>query len=174
MEHISFIVDELNKLPSGVYSILGVIVGFGLTLLKDYYDKKPRLYYSIQPELMPDDWNYTLATKTGKSGFALNIFNIGSAPVFLDALRVSIKGKIVADIIIGYQKLMPYEQYKHTLEMQDYEAIRHWCHKTNVDMFQVTACTASGKKINGKLDITLIAMHNRIRYDCTGERHCAM
>lgn len=163
MEHISFVVDELNKLPSGVYSILGVIVGFGLTLLKDYHDKKPRLYYSIQPELMPDDWNYALTTKTGKSGFMLNIFNIGSAPVFLDALRVSIKGKIVADIIIGYQKLMPYEQYEHSLEKQDYEAIWHWCHKSESGMLQITAHTVSGKKICGNLDVAWLAMQKHWR-----------
>lgn len=158
VEYISFFVDELNKLPSGVYSILGVIVGFGLTLLKDYYDKKPRLSYSIQSEWMPDDWNYALTTKTGKSGFVLNIFNMGSAPIFLDALRISIKGKIVADIIIGYRKLMPYEQYEHSLEKQDYEAIQHWCFESDAEMFQITAYTVSGKKICSKLDVAWLAM----------------
>lgn len=162
MEYISFFMDELNKLPSGVYSILGVIVGFGLTLLKDYYDKKPRLSYSIQPERMPDDWNYSLTTKTSKSGFVLNIFNIGSAPIFLDALRISVKGKIVADIIIGYQKLMPYEQYEHSLEKQDYEAIQHWCHESDAEMFQITAHTVSDKKIYGELNVACLAMQKRV------------
>jgi len=68
---------------------------------------------------MPDDWNYALTTKTGKSGFVLNIFNMGSVPIFLNALRISVKGKIVADIIIGYRKLMPCEQYEHSLEKQE-------------------------------------------------------
>ena len=158
VEYISFFVDELNKLPSGFYSILGVIVGFGLTLLKDYYNKKPRLYYSIQPERMSDDWDYSLTTKTGESGFVLNIFNMGSAPIFLDALRISVKGKIVADIIIGYRKLMPYEQYEHSLEKQDYEAIQHWCLESDAEMFQITAHTVSGKKICSELDVALLAM----------------
>ena len=162
LEYISFFVDELNKLPSGVYTVIGVIVGFGLTSLKDHYDKKPRLYYSLDAKRMPDDWDYALTTKTGESGFVLSIFNIGSAPVILNALSIGIKGNTVADIIIGYRTVMPYEQYEHILEKQDYEAIQHWCHKPNADMFQVTAYTVSDKKINGKLDISLIAMHNRI------------
>lgn len=158
MESVACFIDLLNKVPSPIYTILGVIIGFCLTCVKDYYDKKPHLYYSIQPTLMPDDWDYGLVDKTGESGMVLNVFNTWSAPLILEVLSVNIKGKLVTDIFLDYQKVMPNEQYEHSLAKQDYEAIQHWCHKCNVKTMQVDAYTVAGKKISGKMDVTMIAM----------------
>ncbi|WP_154647307.1 MULTISPECIES: hypothetical protein [Selenomonadaceae] len=152
--------DSLNRLPSGIYTIFGVIIGFGLSWLKDHYNKRPRLYYSLQPKLMPDDWDYALTTKTGESGFAIHVFNTGLAPVILEMLRININGKLVADVFMDYQKIMPYEQYEHSLDKQDYEAIKHWCHKSGVSTLKIVAHTVSGKKINSEMDAIVIAMHN--------------
>ena len=158
MESFTCFVDLLNKVPSPIYTIFGVIIGFCLTCVKDYYDKKPHLYYSIQPALMPDDWDYELVNKTGESGIILNVFNTGPAPLILEVLSVNIKGKLVADVFLDYQKVMPHEQYEHSLAKQDYEAIRHWCLKCNVKTLQVDAYTVAGKKISGELDVAMIAM----------------
>ena len=50
---------------------------------------------------------------------------------------------------------MPYERYEHTLEKQDYEAIRHWCLKCNVKKLQVDAYTVTCNKISGELDVMI-------------------
>lgn len=149
----------LNSIPNSIYGIVGVVIGFCLNIIKDNYDRKPRLYYSLCTMKMDDDWNYEQVTKTGPSGYYISICNCGREPVMLDNISAYGKNKIIVDALIAECVIiLPHEKYDCILSKQDFDAMRHWCKKQNLEEYQIRAYTIAGKTIKGKLDIKLIAM----------------
>lgn len=67
----------INQIPAGVYSLLGVIVGFCLNFAKERYDNRARLYFSLGKEIPYEGWSYDKMDKTGPSGYVLEMYNCG-------------------------------------------------------------------------------------------------
>lgn len=149
----------LEIIPSGVWAIGGVIIGFVLNMIKDYYVQRPQLFYSLITVIADVESEYR--TKTSPSDYKIEVYNCGIKPVLLNhmALYTNDGEKIIVDtLIIECTKILPYEKYSCCLAHQDYTAIQYYCEKSNLNSCKVIAWTVGNKQIEGSLDLSMFSV----------------
>ena len=77
-----------KEVHPALYTIFGVILGALITILKDRYDKKPRLSGTIASYQSDFDVPWEKMTKTSPSGYAIELYNYGTEPLMLIGLSV--------------------------------------------------------------------------------------
>ncbi len=162
------LLTSLNQIPSGIYSLLGVVVGFGLNYIKDYYSNRAKLYYSLQTEAPYDDWSYEKYAKTpkeGSSGYIILIYNCGKSRVLINDVRLKWKDKLIDALILTPVTILPYHNYRCELSKQDYEVLVRWVEQNpDITEVEVVAYTMNGDTIKGILDISFIAMQTQLNF----------
>jgi|GEM_PF-2526334 hypothetical protein len=123
-----------KEVHPAVYTLLGVILGATIPLLKDRYDKKPRLSGSIVPYQSEFYVPRERMTKTSPSGYALELYNYGMEPLILTWLSVKGEcGTLMADCLLQGEctVIKPYDKYVCPLMWQDYSSILFHCQNKN-------------------------------------------
>ena len=144
----------LNQIPSGIYSLLGVIVGFALNFFKDWYANRNKLYYSLQPNGMNEGFEYWQIPDDGSSGYSLEMYNCGKNPLMIESAELVHDGKTIGPVLVGPVTIPPYQKYECELCKQDYETLRWW----NKELFQVVARTVDEKEIKRPLHISIVLL----------------
>ena len=123
------LVDISKAIPSGVYTIAGVLLGAGITWIKSVYDNRPRLSAAIVDCKTDFDISSDKMVKTSPSGYAVELYNIGRDPLLLISLSVCGDDSVLmADgLIHKCIAIKPYDKYLCPLMWQDYESIRYHC-----------------------------------------------
>lgn len=154
---MDYFIIALDKIPVSVYSSLaGVVLGFFLNSFKERYDNRIILFYSIQGEKLYDEWSYDSALETDPSGMALTIYNYGRNPIMIKSLSIKFKKNFIDGIIHDSIIILPYHKKTCSISKQDYEVMLDWVKEDVNEKFIITAYTANNKKINQKLDATII------------------
>ena len=142
-----------------VGTIIGTILGWWLNSLSLKREKKPRLCYILsatqdQDMLTPVEQR----DKYSESGYGIEIYNVGREPVVIDQMCLCYKKQIIADALIVYQVLRPYEKTVYELDEQEFDNIKYHCRKRDIKKCDVVTRNVTGKNIKGKLDIGWVNM----------------
>ena len=155
--------NSFNSIPSGIYSLVGVVLGFGLNWFKDYLSNRAKLYYSLQQETPYEGWDYSTTSKTGPSGYLIEIYNCGKNPALINNVRIEWKNNLIDTLIPEPVTILPYHSYKFELSKQDYEVLIRWVEiNPKISSVKVIAYTMDGGDIRGDLDITFISMQAQV------------
>ena len=150
----------LNQISPGIYSLLGVFVGFGLNFWMNCYYNRYRLCFLLKAVTMEAEWDYTRALKTEPSGFTVVIYNYGKNPVMISAGSIVRGNKSIDGLVPETVTVLPYQTCECILAKQDYGALREWvAEDRKLNIVDFVAITVEGKEFKGKLDITAIASH---------------
>jgi len=141
-------------------TIAGALLGFCLTVIKEYYDRKPRLSFSLS--YRQSDEGYVAQDKkikTSPSDYAIEVCNYGREPVMLKTLSLFTDKKILVDALINdCTTILPYEKYQCILMEQDYGVLLLHCKKQNSKECDIIADNISGGEIKGKLNLYKLDM----------------
>lgn len=143
---------------SGVFAIGGIIIGFILNIIKDYYMQRPQLFYSLISVLSEIEPEYR--TKTSPSDYEIEIYNCGVKPVLLNYIALYTNdNKIIADVLlVESTRILPYEKYSCCLAHQDYMAIQRYCDKSKQNSCKVVVRTVDNHRIEGFLDLFMFTI----------------
>jgi hypothetical protein len=140
-------------------AIIGTLLGFCLTVMKEYYDRKPRLSFNLSGQNEEGYLEPEKRTKTSPSDYAIYVCNYGREPVMVRNLSLLLDKKILVDRLInGYTTILPYEKYQCVLTEQDYGALLFHCKKHKLKACDIVADNIAGGEIKGKLDLCMLNM----------------
>ena len=122
----------MTWIQSGLLTLAGVIVGFVLNVLKDYFFNKPKLSFCLEYS-SGELWNEPeKRIKTSESDFFIDIYNCGHVPVVIKQVGLYHNGNILVDIFPpDYIELMPYKVSKIRMDMQEYDSLQYHLKKLN-------------------------------------------
>lgn len=141
-------------LASGLFGLLGVVLGWGLNQLSHYIDNKPKLVFMVADSheiLSPKEQR----NKTSFSEYNIEIVNIGKVPVILERLSLYNKSNLLIDCILDddQRKILPNRSKCYKMMEQDTEALKWHCNKQPFLTCDVIAYCYNGQQIKGKLDV---------------------
>ena len=152
------VIDFMNQIPSGIYSLLGVAMAAVINEIRDWYTNRDRLYCALQTDTPYEDWSYENTTKTGPSGYVIELYNCGKNPLIIDGGRLVWKNHFIDAVLSGPITILPYHSDKCILSKQDYEVLRGWLKKgPSINTVSLLVNTVDGKMIKGDLNISIIA-----------------
>ncbi len=159
------LIEILNSIPAGFYTLLGVALGFCLNLIKDWYDNRNILCCGLRATTVEDDWNIFKSLKVGPSGFIMEIYNCARNPLLIESMRLIRKSKFIDVVIPEIATVMPYQKYEYQLTRQEYETLIEWATEDMTRrLVKVKIRTVMRNSVSCNLDITLIMMHTGIPF----------
>lgn len=144
----------------GLFTLLGVIIGWGLNELSTVLRSKPKLSFQMvgtpDAELVENE----LRTKTSLSEYGIEVFNIGQKPFVLESFALYDGNKLLVDCYIDEQSrvILPYHNIVYTLMEQEADSLLYHCKKSHFEKCKVKAYNLSGKCIKGQLEVPLISL----------------
>lgn len=139
--------------------IVGTLLGFCLTVMKEYYNQKPRLSFKLSTQNQEGYLEPKQRTKTSPSDYAIYVCNYGRKPVVLTNLSLLLGKKLLVDRLVNeYKTIFPYETSQYVLMEQDYEALLFHCKKHKLKACDIVADNIAGGEIKGKLDLCMLNM----------------
>lgn len=128
-------------------TLAGTILGFVLSLAKDYFENKRGAFFSFEG-LYPceDDPNF--------SGYKLKVFNSGNRTFVIDCIYIypDDKGKWPIVFTFDDEVLSPYQKIYHELTKDDFKSLRKFCNGDTKEL-KIILQTIEGNKIKGKIDV---------------------
>lgn len=140
---------------SGVFGLMGALLGWGLNQLTYYLDNKPKLVFVIVRNDNPDIIEPEHRTKTSISEYRIEMANVGKVPVILESISLYYKQKLLIDCSIeaNQRKILPYHSKYYEMMEQDREALQWHCKKKQFSECDIVAYCFSKQEIKGKLDV---------------------
>ena len=144
-------------LESGVFSLLGVFLGWGLNQLTHYLDNKPKLAFIIT------DNNKAITpvekrTKTSLSEYKIEMINIGKVPVILERFSLYYEKKLLVDCFLadGQRKILPNTSKCYLMMEQEKDTLQWHCDKELFSKCNIIAYCFDGQRISATLDISAV------------------
>lgn len=152
-------------LINGLFVLIGVIVGWGLSEVSTSLRSRARLCFTLTQLHNNELIEKELRTKTSLSEYSIEVSNVGQSPCLIEYIELRHKGTIVIDCFLeeGKKLLKPFHSSAYELMEQDANALEWHCKEDRFDHCKVIAYSVDGKKYKGKLDISWIAMRVRLR-----------
>ncbi|MGP2526686.1 hypothetical protein ACTUHY_01725 [Acidaminococcus sp. LBK-2] len=149
-----------NNIPSGIYSLLGVLLGFGLNLFKDWLVTRNKLLYVFQIDHSYGKLDFSHVDKSGPSGYIVEMYNCGKNSLLINSVTISnINDNNFIDIPIRETiVILPFHKYDLELCKQDYDTICWWYEKGNkkINIVKIISFTLDGKEISQKVKFPFI------------------
>jgi len=149
-----------NNIPSGIYSLLGVLLGFGLNLFKDWLVTRNKLVYVFQIDNSYEKLDLNHVDKFGPSGYIIEMYNCGKNPLLINGVAIAnVNDNNFIDMPIKETiVILPFYKYNLELSKQDYETICWWYEKDNktMDTVKIISSTLDGKEISQRVKIPFI------------------
>ena len=126
--------DISREVHPALYTIIGVIIGALIPIIKGMYDKRPRLSGTIASYQSDFDVPWEKMTKTSPSGYAIELYNYGTEPLMLIGFSVmGESGTLMADCLLQEECIVikPYDKYVCPLMWQEYHSILLHCQNKN-------------------------------------------
>lgn len=132
---------------SGVFGLIGVLLGWGLNQLTRYFDHRPKLEYVFV-------YDSEMSENSAYSGYIIEIINTGKSLVILRDIKLFYKGKDIICCVpyADQRKIAPNESKYYKMTKYDIVKLKKKL-KNNWGRFDVIANCIDGKRIHGKLDI---------------------
>ncbi len=145
---------DSNILISGIFGLVGVLLGWGLNQLTRFFDNKPQLAFVLtySKEKLEKE---SLRTKTSLSEYEIEIVNIGKVTVILENIYLYHKGHLLIHCVLEdeQKKILPYGSKYYQMIQQDKTSLQWHCNKELFRSCDVIASCYNGKTIKGKLDL---------------------
>lgn len=158
-------------LESGLFSLLGVFLGWGLNQLTHYLDNKPKLAFIIT------DNNKAITpvekrTKTSLSEYKIEMINIGKVPVILERISLYHERKLLVDCFLTdiQRKLLPNKSKCYLMTEQDKDTLQWHCDKNLFSKCNIIAYCFDGQRITATLDISAFYGRSLLKNDLVGRR----
>ena len=140
---------------SGLFSLLGVFLGWGLNQLTHYLDNKPKLVFIITDN-NDDITPVEVRTKTTPSEYKIEMINIGKVPVILEKISLYHNKKLLVDCFLtdSQRKILPNRSKCYTMMEQDKDTLQWHCDKKLFSKCSVIAYCFDGQRITAELDVS--------------------
>lgn len=103
-------ISALNQIPSGIYSLLGVVLGFGMTCTRDWYSNRDKLFCSFESEIPYEGWEYDKTPKEGESGKIIKMYNCGNKPLLIEDISIVYKKMPIDGVLTNPVAILPYQE----------------------------------------------------------------
>lgn len=145
---------DINMVVSGFFGLVGVLLGWILNQLSQYFENKPKLAFVISISKEPVSPT-ELRTKTSSSEYVLEMVNIGKVPVILNQVSICYNEKTLIDCFLddSQRMIMPNQSKSYQLMEQDRNTLQWNCDKYLFQYCYVTAYCYDGEEIKEKLDV---------------------
>lgn len=144
----------------GLFTLLGVIIGWGLNELSAVLRSKPKLSFQMVGTPDSEFVERELRTKTSSSKYGIEIFNVGQMPFVIKSFALYDNNRLLVDCYIDEQSrvILPYHNIVYTLMEQEADSLLYHCKKSHFDTCKVIAYNLSGKCTKGQLEVPLISL----------------
>lgn len=153
-------ISALNQIPSGIYSLLGVVLGFGMTCARDWYSNRDKLFCSFESEIPYEGWEYDKTPKEGDSGKIIKMYNCGNKPLLIEDISIGYKKMPIDGVLTNPVAILPYQEKSCSITKQDYQVMCRWVENDLQGKVYIIAYTVDGERIRRELDIRIL----RLRY----------
>lgn len=163
------IVLEMDALISvvigGAFTVLGVIIGWGLNEVSAARRLKPHLCFKLNSTPDAELVEEGLRTKTSSSEYCIEIYNVGQTPVILESFELTSKGQLIIQCpLFGPDMvILPFQSKTFVLMQRDAEALEWHSKELGFKQCKVTAIAVDGKQISGNLDVSWVHMRATMR-----------
>lgn len=103
-------ISALNQIPSGIYSLLGIVLGFGMTCTRDWYSNRDKLFCSFEAEIPYEGWEYDKTPKEGDSGKIIKMYNCGNKPLLIENISIVYKKMPIDGVLTNPVAILPYQE----------------------------------------------------------------
>ena len=150
----------LELVCSGLFTILGVFIGWFLNQFSTARQSRPRLCFSLCNTPKSELIEKELRTKTSDSDYGIEIYNVGQTPFILNYFELCHKKDLLVDCRPSEQdrRILPYQSITYTLMEQGSESLEWHCKEKDFSYCKVIAYSIDGKRVTGKLEIPLIQL----------------
>lgn len=149
-------------LGGGLFTILGVIVGWLLNEFSVERRSKPKLCFKLDSTPDEELVKKELRTKTSLSEYGIEIYNLGTSPFILASFQLLYKNKLLVDCHFCEQSkvILPYHSELYTLMEQETNALERHCKELNFKQCKAIAYSVDGQHLSTRLDVSWIAMRS--------------
>ena len=144
-----------DNLISGLFSLLGVVLGWKLNKLSIENENKPKLAFVISYNKEVSE-PVELRTKTSPSEYIIEMINIGKVPIVLDSISLYFKGTLLIDCFLDDNQRIIYPNNIKTYLMmeQDRETLQWHCDQKLFSKCDVIAYCFGDTEIKAELDLS--------------------
>lgn len=149
---------------SGLFGLLGVVIGWILNQMSMTRLSKPQLYFQMCRTPDEDLMEKQSRTKTAASEYSVRIYNMGQKPFILEQFQLVYKDMIIT-CFIGEKEntVLPYQSVIYTLMEEDADTLKYFCKKYSFEKCKAMAYSVDGKCIISELDISWINLQISIQ-----------
>ena len=155
----------ISVVVAGAFTVLGVIIGWGLNEASTSRRLRPRLYFKLNSTPDIELVEEGLRTKTSSSEYCIEIYNVGQTPVILESFELISKGHLLIQCPLSGPDMviLPSQSKTCVLMQQDAEALEWHSKELGFKQCKVTATAVDGKQISGNLDVSWVHMRTTMR-----------
>ena len=113
----------------GFFTILGVIIGWGLNEVSAIRRAKPKLCFKLNSTPDSELVEAELRTKTSASEYSIDIYNVGQSPVIIESFDMCWRKQLLIQCFPSSEDatVLPYHNISYVLTQQDADAIERHC-----------------------------------------------
>jgi len=158
---------------NGLFTLLGVIIGWFLNQVSTAQQSRPRLCFSLCNTPENELTEKELRTKTSDSEYGIEIYNVGQSPFILDYFELCYKKELLVDYRPSERDrlILPYQSLTYTLMEQESESLEWHCREKNFSSCDVIAYSMDGKRVTGKLEVLLIQLRASVARELDSGSH---
>lgn len=144
-------------------TVVGTVLGCGLTYLLTVWRERPKLCFSMVSTPDSELIEKELRTKTSLSENGIEIYNVGGKPFILEYFSLLHNGKLLVDCIFGdgAKVIPPYQSEVYTLDEQESDALQWHCDQDPFESCDVVAHSVDKKELKGSLETPIFALRAR-------------
>lgn len=151
----------------GFFTILGVIIGWGLNEVSATRRAKPKLCFKLNSTPDSELVEAELRTKTSASEYCIDIYNVGQSPVIIESFDICWRKQLLIQCFPRGEDttILPYHNISYVLTQQDADTIDWHCKRLGFKQCRIVAITVNGIKCEANIDMSWIHMRTRLRED---------
>lgn len=148
----------------GFFTVLGVIIGWGLNEVSAIRRAKPKLCFKLNSTPDSELVEAELRTKTSASEYSIDIYNVGQSPVIIESFDMCWRKQLLIQCFPSSEDatVLPYHNISYVLTQQDADAIERHCKRLGFKQCCIVATTVNGEKFKENIDVSWIHMRTSL------------
>lgn len=154
----------LSVVIGGLFSFLGVVIGWGLNEVSATRRAKPKLCFRLNSTPDSELVEAELRTKTSASEYSIDIFNVGQSPVIIESFDMYWRKQLLIQCFPSSEDatILPYHNISYVLTQQDADAIERYCKRLGFKQCRIITTTVNGEKFKENIDVSWIHMRTSL------------
>jgi len=154
----------LSVVIGGLFSFLGVVIGWGLNEVSATRRAKPKLCFRLNSTPDSELVEAELRTKTSASEYSIDIFNVGQSPVIIESFDMYWRKQLLIQCFPSSEDatILPYHNISYVLTQQDADAIERHCKRLGFKQCRIVTTTVNGEKFKENIDVSWIHMRTSL------------